>query len=63
MSDEEMLTPQEIADRLKVHVRTVYRWIKTDKIEAQRLPGRGAHGVAYRITEEALENFLGQKGG
>ncbi len=50
-----MLTVQEVAEFLKVDVRTVRSWIKQDNLPAFRL-GRG-----YRIPAEQLEEWITQK--
>jgi excisionase family DNA binding protein len=50
--DEEMYTPQEVADYLKVDVRTVYRWLKNGEMEAIRFRRE------YRITESQLRDFI-----
>ena len=44
------LTPQEVADTLKVARGTVYGWISSGKIEARRFGG------TVRIPRRALEN-------
>lgn len=46
-------TLQETADRLHVHVSTVYRLIADGRLRALRI---GSH--ATRITEDALAEFL-----
>lgn len=51
-STEELLSPQEAADRLGVSVYTVRRWIKDGKLRAFR-PGK-----EYRLREPDLEEFL-----
>lgn len=49
----ELLTPQEAADRLKVHPRTIKRWAADGKIPAIELPnGR------LRIPADAVEAVL-----
>jgi excisionase family DNA binding protein len=53
MSEEEMLTPKEVRLRLGISKRTLYRWIKTGKINAVILPsGR------IRIPREEVEKIL-----
>jgi len=47
-----MLTAQEIADIMKVHKKTVLRWIDKNEIPAFR------YGSTYRITQEEFEKFL-----
>jgi excisionase family DNA binding protein len=50
--DEQLYTPQEVADYLKVDVRTVYRWLREGEMNAIRFQRE------YRITESALKDFL-----
>jgi excisionase family DNA binding protein len=50
--DEQLYTPQEVADYLKVDVRTVYRWLREGELSAIRFQRE------YRITERDLKDFL-----
>ena len=50
--DERYATLPEVAERLKVSRRTVYRWIKSGDLEAYQF------GREYRITDSALKEFL-----
>ena len=50
--DERYATLPEVAERLKVSRRTVYRWIKNGDLKAYQF------GREYRITESALKDFL-----
>lgn len=50
------LAPKDIAERLKVSVWTVYRWIERDEIEAVDVGTDGR--ASYRVTETALAEFL-----
>jgi excisionase family DNA binding protein len=50
--DERYLTLPEVAERLKVSRRTVYRWIKSGDLDAYQLSRE------YRITERDLKAFL-----
>lgn len=52
----EILTAKEVADRLKVHLMTVYRWISSVRLEVSRLPGGG-----LRIEAKELEKLLSQR--
>jgi excisionase family DNA binding protein len=52
MVDERYLTLPEVAERLKVSRRTIYRWIKNGDLDAYQF------GREYRITESALKDFL-----
>lgn len=49
---EEVLTPQEVADFLKVDLETVYRYIRSGKLIASRL------GKKYRIPKRNVDLFL-----
>jgi excisionase family DNA binding protein len=55
---DELLTVAEVAAIVKVDKRTILRWIDAGKLPARRLPGRGRHGVLYRIARRDLEKFL-----
>lgn len=46
-----MYTCDEVADRYKVKVITVWEWIRQKKLNAIKL------GREYRISEEDLNNF------
>ena len=51
--DEEYFTPEEIAETLKVHKRTVLRWIAAGTLRGHRFsPG------SVRVTKSDLEEFL-----
>lgn len=50
--DERYLTLPELAERLKVSRRTVYRWIKGEDLNAYKFANE------YRITECDLKDFL-----
>ena len=49
---ERMLTLKEVAQILKVHRLTVYRWVEAGKLRAYKL------GRIYRVAEKDLEVFL-----
>lgn len=53
---DELLTVQEVAERLKVNPQTVRNWIDRDELQATRV---GARRV--RITESELIRFLNLK--
>ena len=48
----DVLTPQEVAEYLRITPDTVYRYIKEGKLVASRL------GRQYRILKENVELFL-----
>lgn len=47
-----LLTPEQVAELLQLHVLTVYSYIRQGKLDAVRL------GRAYRIIPQDLELFL-----
>ncbi len=50
--NKNLLTPEQVAGILQVHVLTVYSYIRRGKLEAIRL------GRSYRIIPEDLELFI-----
>jgi len=52
MAEIKVYTTEEAQEILKVTRRTLYRYIKAGQIKVVRL------GREYRITEEALRDFL-----
>ena len=50
--EETYYTLPEVAEKLKVSRRTVYRWVQAGELPAYRLGGE------FRITERDLEQFL-----
>ena len=52
MADIKAYTTDEALEVLKVTRRTLYRYIKAGQIKAIRM------GREYRITEDALKDFL-----
>ena len=55
MQDEEMLTIEEVAKMLKVHVKTVRHWINTGELKAMDI-GRG-----YWISRSDLQEFIDKR--
>jgi excisionase family DNA binding protein len=53
---EEFLTLKDVADRLKVSVKTVRRWVKSGQLRGIRA------GKQWRVPESAIEEFV-RKGG
>lgn len=49
---ENYFTPQEVAAKLKIDVRTIYRWIREKKLKAVKLVG------GWRISENELNRLL-----
>lgn len=52
MTNIKVYTTEEALEVLKVTQRTLYRYIKAGQLKAIKL------GREYRITEEALKDFL-----
>ena len=50
--DETYYTLAEIAQRLKVSYRTVYRWVQAGELSAYKL------GSEWRVAESDLQAFL-----
>jgi len=50
--DETYYTLDEIAQRLKVSYRTVYRWVQAKELSAYKL------GTEWRVAESDLQEFL-----
>lgn len=51
--NEEFLTTHEIAEILRVHQRTVQRWIASDRLKATKIDPR-----IFRIRRRDLKEFL-----
>jgi excisionase family DNA binding protein len=47
-----LLTPEQVADILQIHVLTVYKYIRQGKLDAVRV------GRSYRIVPEDLEHWI-----
>ncbi len=52
MEKETYYTIQEVSEMLKVAYMTVYRWVKSGKLEAVKA------GKQYRISKTYLDNYL-----
>ena len=50
-----MLTPQEVADLLRVSTMTVYRLIKSGELRAVRV------GKSYRLLEDDVDAYLADR--
>jgi excisionase family DNA binding protein len=53
MEEDRYWTPEEIAERLKVNVRTVGRWITSKRLKAIRV------GKQWRIPDSEIRRFVG----
>lgn len=54
---DDLLTVQEVAQRLRVNEATVRRWIKSGALEAIKLPHRGKREI-HRIKASTLDAVL-----
>ena len=52
---EKMYTVEEVAEQLRVHVKTVRRWIASGELKAFDA------GKGYRISESNLAAFIEQR--
>lgn len=50
--NKSLLTPEQVAKILQVHVLTVYSYIRRGKLDAIRL------GRSYRVISKDLERFI-----
>ncbi len=53
---DEFYTLQEVADRLKVSYRSVYRWVHAGRLPAYRVGER-----EWRVRNADLERFLEER--
>ncbi len=58
--EEDWLSVEEVADKLKVTQETVRRWIRAKKLPVLNLGGPRA---GYRIRRSDLERFLNERFG
>jgi len=49
---EQLLTPEQVADRLQVQTRTVLTWLQTGKLRGAKL------GRLWRVRPSDLEAFI-----
>jgi excisionase family DNA binding protein len=52
MEQKEFYTAQELADKLRVNIMTIYRYINAGKLKAFKI------GKEFRIDKKEFENFL-----
>ena len=50
--EDRFYTSEELADKLKVNVMTIYRYIKSGKIKAYKF------GKEFRVEHSKFESFL-----
>lgn len=53
---EQLLTVEDVAERLQVHPETVRKWLREGKLEGVRLTRR----AGWRVRPAALEAWLEQ---
>jgi CTP synthase len=56
-NEDQLLTLEDVADRIKVSVSTVRRWVKSNELRSIKVGNRGQ----YRISVEDLEEFLAEQ--
>ena len=49
---KEFYTAKELADKLRVNIMTIYRYIKAERLEAYKI------GKEFRIDKREFEKFL-----
>ena len=52
MKQEEFYTAKELADKLRVNIMTIYRYIDAKKLKAYKL------GKEFRIDKKEFDSFL-----
>ena len=52
MTNEEFFRAEELAEKLKVNIMTIYRYIKSGKLKAYKI------GKEYRIDKTEFNRFL-----
>ncbi len=45
-------TVKEVAEMLRVHEQSVFRWLREGKLESDKI------GTNHRITQEQLDKFI-----
>ncbi len=56
-NDDSLLTLEDVAERLKISVSTVRRWVKSSELRSIKIGNRGQ----YRISLRDLEEFLAEQ--
>jgi excisionase family DNA binding protein len=54
MADEQWYTADEIAQRLRVDINTVRRWLRTGRLVGIRLSGK----AGWRVRESEVNRFI-----
>lgn len=52
MNNHEFYTAQELADKLRVNIMTIYRYIKAKKLKSYKI------GKEFRIDKKEFDSFL-----
>ena len=52
MNEEEFYTAKELAEKLRVNIMTIYRYIKAGKLKAYKI------GKEFRIEKSEFDKFL-----
>jgi len=52
MTEEEFYTTEELAEKLRVNIMTIYRYIKAGKLKAYKF------GKEFRIDKKEFDRFL-----
>ncbi len=52
MAEKEFYTAEELAEKLRVNIMTIYRYIKAGKFKAHKL------GKEFRIPKDEFNRFL-----
>ena len=52
MMNRDFYTAKELAEKLRVNIMTIYRYIKLGKLKAYKL------GKEFRIDKKVFDNFL-----
>ena len=55
MNKKEFYTAEELAQKLRVNIMTIYRYIKAKDLKAYKL------GKEFRITTKDFESFLSER--
>ncbi len=55
---EKLLSTRKVAERLGVHINTVWNLIKGGKLKARKIGGNGKSRRHWRIKEVDLNDFI-----
>lgn len=51
---EQLLTVEDVADRLQIHPETIRRWLREGRLDGYRISRRGG----WRVRPESVEKML-----